>query len=207
MTETGATKPSVTAPARSRRRRVLFWVGLALVLFLALSPALALFFSTPLLCVEGPRQNADALVVLGGDILHRAPRTFELFQGGLAPRVFISGYGDCAEVRRYLLGKGVPAAAIQTECASHTTRENAQFTIPLLRRSGAKRVILVTSWFHSRRALHCFQHYAPGIQFVSLPTWRDLPQGHWPNRYERAWVLSEYLKLGYYWLRFGICPI
>ena len=207
MTETAATKPTPTSPARSRRRRVLLWVGVALVVFLALSPVLALFFSPSLLWVEGPRQNADALVVLGGDILHRAPRTLELYRAGLAPRVIISGYGDCAEVRRYLVGKGVPAAAIETECESHTTRENAQFTIPQLRRLGAKRVIIVTSWFHSRRALHCFQHYAPEMQFVSLPTWRDLPSGHWPNRYERAWVLSEYLKLGYYWVRFGICPI
>jgi uncharacterized SAM-binding protein YcdF (DUF218 family) len=67
-------------------------------------------------------------------------------------------------------------------------------------------VILVTSWFHSRRALKCFRHHAPDIEFVSRPTIVDLPNSHWPNKYERGWVLTEYTKLLYYWVRYGVSP-
>lgn len=76
-----------------------------------------------------------------------------------------------------------------------------------MRALGVRRAIVVTSWFHSRRALHCFRHYARDIEFISLPTREDLPKAHWPNRYERGWVMSEYLKLGYYWVRYGISPV
>ena len=58
-----------------------------------------------------------------------------------------------------------------------------------------------------RRALHCFEHYAPEIAFSSLPTKADAPKAHWPRKDERVWVFSEYGKLLYYWVRFGICPV
>jgi len=199
---------------------------------------------------------ADAMVVLGGEPQHRPPRALELYQHGMAPKIIISGIGDCQETRILLAGKGVPESALQLECGSHTTRENAQFTIPLLRALRTKRkametkestphptlspieaergqatratphptlssteaergaqggtrqlrVIIVTSWFHSRRALGCFRHYAPDIEFISVPTTADLPKGGWPDARERRWVLLEYAKLFYYWVRFGISP-
>jgi uncharacterized SAM-binding protein YcdF (DUF218 family) len=65
----------------------------------------------------------------------------------------------------------VPEKVIMLECGSHTTRENAEFSIPLLRQIGAHRVIIVTSWYHSRRALMCFEHYAPDIKFYSRPSY------------------------------------
>jgi len=109
-------------------------------------------------------------------------------------------------VRIFLAGKGIPAAAIQLECQSRTTRENALFAVPLLRAQSARRVIIVTSWFHARRALNCFRHDAPEIEFISRPTTADLPKSHWPNKHERGRVLSEYAKLLYYWPRYGIGP-
>ena len=36
---------------------------------------------------------------------------------------------------------------------------------------GAQRVIIVTSWYHSRRALACFEHYAPDMKFYSRPSY------------------------------------
>ena len=166
----------------------------------------ALYFSVDLLRLEDRPGQADAIVVLGGDVAHRASRVLELYQQGAAPKVIISGSGDCQEVRIFLAGKGVPATAIRLECQSRTTRENALFAVPLLRAQNARRVIIVTSWFHARRALNSFRHYAPEIEFMSRPTTADLPKSHWPNKHERALVLSEYAKLLYYWPRYGIGP-
>jgi len=186
-----------------------YWIRVAACLLVAGVAAVvsAIYFSVNLLCIADRQGPADAIVVLGGDALHRSERALELYQQRAAPSVMISGSGDCQEVRVFLAGKGVPAAAIQVECESRTTQQNAAFTVPLLRARSARRVIIVTSWFHSRRALHCFQHYAPEIEFISLPTRRDLPESRWPNRYARGSILMEYVKLFYYWLRYGIAPV
>jgi uncharacterized SAM-binding protein YcdF (DUF218 family) len=131
----------------------------------------------------------------------------ELYQQGAAPMILVTGKGDCEEYRTLLVGKGVPASAIQIECESRTTHENAKFSVPLLRATHARRVIIVTSWFHSRRALRCFRHYAPDIEFISRPTLADLPKAHWPIKRERGWVLSEYVKLAGYLAYHGISPL
>jgi uncharacterized SAM-binding protein YcdF (DUF218 family) len=186
------------------RKRLLFLLAAALAC--AAAVLASLFFSSNLLVLESPPATADVMVVLGGETVHRPVRALELYQQGAATNVIITGQGDCESVRTMLAGKGVPADAIQMECASRTTRENALFTIPLLRAQHVRRAIIVTSWFHSRRALHCFRHFAPEIEFISLPTTADLPPHHWPSKWERRWVLSEYAKLLYYRLRFGIPP-
>jgi len=188
------------------RKRLLLALGI--LLLGAMATLGALLFSPNLLCVQdqNTKAKADAIVVLGGEVLYRPPRTLELYQEGAAPQILVSGLGDCEEYRTLLVGKGVPQSAIQLECRSRTTRENAQFSVPLLRALGARRVIIVTSWFHSRRALHCFRHYAPEIEFISLPTIGDQPKPHWVAR-QRGWVMKEYLKLAGYWICYGIPPV
>lgn len=179
---------------------------LALVAACVLCSTAALYLSPVILCVETRVNSADAIVVLGGELTHRPDYAVELFQRGIAPHVVISGNGDCDEARIVLVGKGTPEDSVQMECESRNTKENAEFSIPLLRQAGAKRVVIVTSWFHSRRALNCFRHFAPDMEFVSMPTVVDRPVSDWPNRYEREWVLTEYLKLAYYWVRYGVSP-
>jgi uncharacterized SAM-binding protein YcdF (DUF218 family) len=169
-------------------------------------PSFALYFARPFLCTEAGPVTGDALVVLGGEKTFRPPRALELFQTGAAPKILISGFGDCQEVCRYLTGKGVPAEAITLECESRNTKQNAEFSVRWLREHQVRRAVIVTSWFHSRRAVKCFRFAAPEIEFAAAPTIKDRPESHWPNRDERSWVLAEYLKLGYYWVRYGIPP-
>jgi uncharacterized SAM-binding protein YcdF (DUF218 family) len=104
------------------------------------------------------------------------------------------------------MAKGVPASAIELECNSKTTRENAEFSIALLRKRGAKSAIIVTSWYHSRRALRCFRHYGPDIQFYSRPSCVAYTRAEWRGAGSWGYIRSEYEKLVGYWLRFGICP-
>ena len=102
---------------------------------------------------------------------------------------------------------GVTNAAIILESKSRTTRENAEFSIPLLRRMGAHRVIIVTSWYHSRRVLACFEHYAPDIQFYSRPSYFAYPRTEWRPKGISGYVKSEYVKLPGYWVCYGVCPM
>ena len=155
------------------------------------------------LAKNSPPEIADTLVVLGGETWTRPQRAAELFLQGAAPRVLVSGDGDCEDSRRLLENRGVPASAIEIECRSGSTKENAEFCVPLLRRAGAKRVIIVTSWYHSRRALSTFQKFAPEILFYSCPT-RYERQSWWPESRECRRIWQEYGKLVYYRLRWGI---
>ena len=146
--------------------KILFAASLLLVLL----AAAAWFFPQQVLTVDSGPVKADVLVVLGGRP-DRAVRAAELFQQGAAPKVLVSGLGDNASNKNTLERDGVTNTAIILETKSRTTRENAEFSIPLLRQMGAHRVIIVTSWYHSRRALMCFEHYAPDIQFYSRPSY------------------------------------
>ena len=176
----------------------------ALLACLALVALLAVVLVTcdeTLLCVRSELQNADAIVVLGGEPVIRAEHAARLATNGLAPLVIVSGHGDCESNRRVIQRVGVPSKRIELECASRTTQENAQLTIALLREKKCRRVIVVTSWFHSRRAVGSFRKYAPEIEFLSAPVARTKPA-----RDERNYIMNEYLKVAGYILRYGIWP-
>jgi uncharacterized SAM-binding protein YcdF (DUF218 family) len=178
-------------------------VLLALLFLLAVA---AWIFPRQFLTVDSGTANAEVIVLLGGGSHERYERVVKLFKDRAAPRIIVSGYGDC-EINRFLLvNAGVPAKAIQLENKSRTTRENAQFTIKLLREQQVKRVIIVTSWYHSRRALACFRHYAPGIAFYSQPSYAASARADWSRNRVGSRARLEYLKLMGYWVRYGVCP-
>jgi uncharacterized SAM-binding protein YcdF (DUF218 family) len=147
---------------------------------------------------------ADVIVVLGGGS-DRPERAVELFKERNAPRIIVSGRGDCEINRRALIAAGVPAGVIELENQSRTTEENARFTIKLLREQKLNRVIIVTSWYHSRRALRTFQHFAPEAEFYSRPSYFAFARRDWPRNFSKR-IYLEYAKLPGYWIRYGIRP-
>ena len=155
---------------------------------------------------SGRRLAADVIVVLGGDASDRPWKALELYRQGRAPAIFIAGGGTFGFIRRRFEIAGVPTNSLCGEWQSRTTCENAQVSVPLLRARGAKRVILVTSWYHSRRALACFRHFAPEIEFYSMPSYNAISMEHKPGPSEAFYVFSEYLKTSWYVLRHGIWP-
>lgn len=188
-------------------RRRWLQIGLAAAALLGLAVLAALLLPHQVLCVDSGPYHADVLVVLGGGSYERPVRALELFRQKAAPRILLTGAGDNDSNRRILIKGGVPPADIQQEPTSATTRENALFTIPLLRQEGVHRVILVTSWYHSRRALNCFQHYGRGIDFYSHPSYYAYPRAQWVRQGIRGKIRAEYLKTLGYWLCYGVWPL
>jgi uncharacterized SAM-binding protein YcdF (DUF218 family) len=200
-------RPGVFAVQFTRVRKLIKRTALALFLLLLLLAVSALVFPRPFLTVDSGPVKADVLVLLGGGSHERAERAAELFKGHAAPRIIVSGYGDC-EINRHLLeAAGVPARLIEVESKSKTTKENAEFTIRLLREQKLTRVILVTSWYHSRRALACFRHEAPDIQFFSRPSYFASDRSDWSHHRIGNRIRLEYVKLLGYWIRYGVCPL
>jgi uncharacterized SAM-binding protein YcdF (DUF218 family) len=178
----------------------------ALLLSLALLPLLGLtgfLFAHQLLSVDNGDVHGDVMVVLGGGYGERPDWAAHLFKAGVAPKIILTGAGDAVDNQRLLVNRGIPAEAIELEAASKSTKQNAQFTIPLLRAAGAHRVILVTSWYHSRRSLNCFRHYAPDIEFYSR---QAAPGPSETKRQFTHYVVSEYVKAAGYWVCYGVRP-
>jgi uncharacterized SAM-binding protein YcdF (DUF218 family) len=184
------------------------WYKLAVAISALVTAILLAAFALPqqILCVDSGDVRADAIVVLGGGSYERPQRAAELFREHAAPAIVLTGSGDCQANKKLLTAAGVAAEAIETECESRSTRENALFTAPLLHKLGARRVILVTSWYHSRRALRCFRHYVPEIQFYSRPAYFAYPRSQWPRQGMRGYIRAEYVKLVGYWVCYGVCP-
>ena len=125
---------------------------------------------------------ADAIVVLGGginpirgdmiypnlsDSTDRIWHAARLYHAGKAPLIIASsgnvwgrpGQQTKADAMRMLLNAlGVPDDAILLEASSRNTRQNAVFTEKLATSRGIRQVLLVTSYWHLRRAEAAFKH-------------------------------------------------
>jgi uncharacterized SAM-binding protein YcdF (DUF218 family) len=167
---------------------------------------LSCLLAKPFLCVEGGSRRADVIVILGGHLEHRVRRAAELFHAGAAPCVLVSDDDPPACVCQLLTAAGVPQDAIFVENQSRNTRENAEYSVRWLKQHDARRAIIVTSWFHSRRAVACFLHFGPEIEFSSLPTYHGPLVRRFGSRHELWGILREYPALLWYWARYGISP-
>jgi uncharacterized SAM-binding protein YcdF (DUF218 family) len=182
----------------SMRRSSKSFVWACILFLLVLVGAAAL--ANPILCLEKPRASADFIIVLGGDTL-RAAKALELFKAGIAPNIIVTGEGEAQELTGALLRGGVPRQNIFLEENSRNTEENALFTVRILRQKEAASAILVTSWFHTRRALACFRHFGPEINFGAFAA-------RHPERMSVRFthVYQEYAKTAWYSVRYGIFP-
>jgi len=169
--------------------------------------ARVIYYDSPqLLTIDSGSTSAGAIVVLGGDPVGRPVRAAELFAAGAAPLVVVSGDGDWGDVELMLEKHGVPEKCIVVENKSKTTKENAEFSVALLRLKGITNAIIVTSWYHSRRALNCFRKAAPQMQFYSHPCYAGLNRAEWSQNGVGYHIKVEYIKLLGYWVCYGVYP-
>ena len=108
--------------------------------------------------------DADAIVILGGGDEARWRQGLVLAAN--YPDAPLVVTGDSGAIASGLISHGLPARRILIEQAATSTAENAQFTRPILDEIHARRVILVTNWYHVPRTLRTFRKYQPGREFV-----------------------------------------
>jgi len=181
-------------------------VCLACTFFSLRGPAFTRFWKRWLV-VSVPMEKADALIVLGGEPLARPTEAARLYKAGVAPRVFVTGRGDADTNRRILLEGGVPADRIVVESRAITTQSNASLLKPMLEVANVRSALIVTSPFHTRRALATFRKVMPGISFGVTDAsigWWSRPEGKGDvNRF----AAIEFLKTAEYWLIYGVSPL
>ena len=138
--------------------------------------------------------SADAIVMLSDDNYNgdRATRAAELFKAGWAPRIVASGrylrpYAGIAELEQHdLTDRGVPPNAIVPLAhRAENTREEAVAIGQLMASRGWKRIILVTSNYHTRRARYVFERTLPTGTVLRAVAARDSefdPETWWTTR-------------------------
>jgi len=176
------------------------------VLLFCLLIVVCVLYAHTTLTVEDPIEKADVIVLLGGGEGDRVFRAAELFHDGRAPVIVVAGGGDCRSNTTRLRMTGVPAAALIAECSSHTTGENAKFVAPILKGRSVQKAILVTSWYHSRRAGAVFRHEMSGVRWIVVPAYHTTEIAERPSFGDAGLVLMEYAKIAWYAVRYGIFP-
>lgn len=189
--------------------RILIGLGIALAAIAALIAGTIVgigFFLSP----QSDLEKADLIVAIsGGETSQRTREAVRIYNEGFAPKLLFSGAAadrngpsNAAAMRRYAITQGVPDSDILIEENSATTAENAARTAPIIHGLGAKKVILVTSPYHQRRAsLNFRQMMGPDVEIINHSTtdsaWRK--SGWWKQPYTVSLTLAELQKTVYVW--------
>lgn len=175
-----------------------FATGLGFLLILITATPVLRWWTAALSSPWGP-DSGDVLVVLGSETydadtlgLHSYWRSFYgslVWRTGHFGRVIVSGHNAAPLMADYLIAHGVPREAITVENKSETTRGNALETAKILDRNYG-RVVVLTSDYHSGRALRAFR--SAGVSATALP----YPDAHkqmngWPNRWSVFLTLAD----------------
>lgn len=146
---------------------------------------------------------ADAMIVLGDDDFSsdRAIEAASLFHAGWAPQVVASGrmlrpYASSADfMTRDLESRGVPASAIiRFSHQADDTREEAEGLRVLVAQKGWRRILLVTSNYHTRRARYIFRKLLPAgvtLEIAGASNSEFEPSNWWESRRGRKTFFLE----------------
>lgn len=161
--------------------------GIALIPLLVIAGIVLLFwlfrheiagsFGTFLDIGGAPVKAEAAIVLAGGWTGERVLKGGELVRQGFVPYVLLSGprgyyeRPECDYAIPFAQDHGYPAQSfVCVPMKAFSTMEEAAEMIREVRRRRLKRVLLVTSDFHTRRARAFFHKEAPEIEFIPVST-------------------------------------
>jgi DUF218 domain len=156
-----------------------------------------------MLVVDAP-QPSDVIVVLAGETDKRPLRALELLDQGYGRGVVLDvpaeatdfGVSEVELAQRYV--HQFPEAAAVKICPIEglSTKDESHDAERCLRGESGNRVLLVTSDYHTRRALSVFRHELPGKSFSAAAARDDREFG------ERWWRHRQWAKTcAYEWFR------
>jgi hypothetical protein len=176
-------------------RLVTLFGGLLIVALLATSGRF--------LVVNQPRR-ADLMVVLAGETDRRPARGLELLDQGYAPRLILDvpaeakiyQWSQTEIARKYI--ETLPQASTVTICPIYgrSTRDEAEDVARCLRGNNSHSILLVTSDYHTRRALSIFRRILPAEYSIAAAFDASEFGVQWWRHREWAKVnFEEWLKL------------
>jgi uncharacterized SAM-binding protein YcdF (DUF218 family) len=180
---------------------------------IALAVAAILIFSTrtqwmrwmgEFLVLSDSPARADVAVVLAGDYTgDRIARAAELVKAGYVPKILVSGPSSAYGVHEsdlaipFAVKHGYPREwFIPCPHLATSTYDETRAILDDLRKLHARRVLVVTSNYHTRRAGRIFRAAAPDleIRIISAPTREFEPHSWWVTREGRKTLFFEWCK-------------
>ncbi len=146
---------------------------------------------------ESMQNKSDVCVVLGGMSTFHEPsgricftqsadrllQAVDLYKKGFISKIIISGgtarliqknRPESIHLKEYLLTLGIPAQSVLIDSLSRNTYENSINSMELIKANGwNKKIVLVTSAFHMKRAAKCFEK----VEFTVYPYTTDILKG------------------------------
>jgi uncharacterized SAM-binding protein YcdF (DUF218 family) len=199
------------------KRRLIRWLIyfiLILILFLFRAPILrGIGFW---LVNEDQLEKADAIVVLGGNAFERAPLAKKIYTSNYSKKIYCTGsyvspqlkslglnVTEAQNTSAYLLKLGIPDSTIKVINDATSTLEEAHVLRKIATRHKFKKLIVVTSMFHTGRVSKYFKRIFDGSGT------KLIIRGAYPLKYSinKWWyseegllfVNNEYVKSFYYW--------
>ena len=156
------------------------------------------------LVVNQPRKS-DLIVVLAGETQYRPALGLQLLRAGYAPRLILDVpaadqiYGLSLLDLAKLYVRGLPEAGAIIICPvySQSTRGETGDVAQCLHGTKAQSILLVTSDYHTRRALSIFQHQLPDNIFsiAAATDEREFGVQWWRHRQWAKVNFNEWLRL------------
>ncbi len=175
------------------------------VAMLAVALAIAFLLTAGRILVVDSPQPSDVILVLAGESYHRPQCALDLLKRGYARRVIINVPAD-TKIYNFTLVEltekyvhDLPDSAAVTVCPTHglSTRDESLDAAKCLDSESGSRILIVTSDFHTRRALSIFRHEVPGKSF-SVAAARDSTQfgtRWWAHRQWAKTCIDEWLRM------------
>ena len=111
--------------------------------------------------------------------------------------------------RDFVVAQGVPVEATHL-LATTSTWEDGQEIAALARRTGVHSILIVTNWYHSRRALCVIRRQLANSTiavYYSPPAVLTYgPHDWWRREDGLVAVVNELIKFGFYWWQYGLAP-
>ncbi|MBI3942855.1 MAG: YdcF family protein [Chloroflexi bacterium] len=173
-----------------------------------------------MLVINNTPTQADAILVLGGEGggFFRTNHAISLYKSGYAPIVVFSGgsmAGVGVECSSSLVSAeaaksmGLPADAFLIADNAQSTYDEALNLRQLVQVHRWRTVIVVTDSFYTRRAGRTLHTILPDTRIIVsvAPNPHYDPSRWWGNEFSLVAVITEVIKLGFYWAKYGIIPV
>lgn len=157
-----------------------------------------------MLVVDAP-EPSDVIVVLAGEAERRPAKALELLRAGFGGRVILDvpaepkvySFTQVQLAEKYI--QGLPEAGSIEVCPIEglSTRDEAHDVAGCLAHVEGSRILIVTSEFHTRRALSIFHHEIPGKSFSAgaAPDATQFGTRWWKHRQWAKVCEDEWLRL------------
>ncbi len=157
------------------------------------------------LVVDAPHPS-DVILVLAGETDRRPERALQLLAQGYGRRIVLDvpasgkifGFTQIQLAEKYV--QDLPQAALVSVCpidGLSTKDESKDAERCIARAGGGKSVLIVTSDFHTRRALSVFRQEVPGHEYSAAAARDDAQFGvrWWTHRQWAKTFVDEWLRL------------